>query len=81
MTDEVPWLEELESKVESAVEEIARLREEKRELEEKQAARGEPVASDEGADAAQAWREERREVRERVEGIVERLEDLLEGDA
>lgn len=68
-------LADLEEKVHRAAEEIQRLRRENGEL----ARRVEElsVAEPEGG-AGEAWREERREVRQRVERIAQHLTKLLE---
>lgn len=75
------WLEELESAVRQAGETIATLRREKAELEarvQELEARGGSESEPAGDDGAAAWREERREIRGRVEKLTERLEGLLD---
>lgn len=75
MSEDVPWIEELETKVEASVEEIRRLRAENVGLREKLAAAESDGGSTAGDEAE--WKEERDRVKERVEGIVDRLGDLL----
>jgi uncharacterized coiled-coil DUF342 family protein len=76
---EKAWLDQLEATVKEAAETIEALREEKAELVRQvqalEARAGEPGG---GEEAAQAWREERREIRKRVEKLTKRLEGLLE---
>lgn len=79
------WLEELESTVRQAGETIASLRREKADLEARieklQADAGpesDPGGDEAGDDGAAAWREERQEIRGRVEKLTERLESLLD---
>ena len=78
MTDESPWIEELEAKVEAAVDEIRRLRAENASLEKKLAAAESAETSPASEAGAEDWKQERAEVKKRVEGIVGRLEELLE---
>jgi len=73
MSGDAAWIEALESKVEQAVEEIRRLRAENQGLRENMDAAGRAPDDEE----AVAWKEERERVKARVEGIVERLEELL----
>jgi len=71
----VPWLDELEGKVNKALGELERLRAENETL---QATVAElEAAAAEGSD----WRQEREAVRTRVAHLVERLEKLLGGAA
>lgn len=63
-------LNNLEEMVESAVEEIRRLRKENGELQELLDSTSEPEG--------ETWREEREEVRRRVEALAGKLEGLLE---
>jgi uncharacterized coiled-coil DUF342 family protein len=72
-----PWLEELEKRVQEAVAEIARLRQENRRLE-REAARLRKKA--EGGEEHAAWQRERDEVRSRVEKLAAHLEQLLGGE-
>ena len=82
------WLADLEDKVHAAARTIRQLRESQRELkaEKKELSKRLEAAADEirelsagkDDDGAQAWKEERREIRDRVERITGRLEELLE---
>lgn len=76
---EKAWLDQLEATVKEAAETIEALREEKadlvRQVQELEAKAG---GGGDGEEAAQAWREERREIRKRVETLTKRLEGLLE---
>lgn len=76
---EKAWLDELEATVKEAAETIQALREEKadlvRQVQELEAKAGGGGDTDE---AARAWREERREIRQRVETLTQRLEGLLD---
>jgi chromosome segregation ATPase len=79
------WLEELESAVRQTGETIATLRREKADLEaqvkELQAGAGSDSgegSGESGDDGAAAWKEERQEIRGRVEKLTERLEGLLD---
>jgi chromosome segregation ATPase len=68
------WLAELESRVAQAVAEIGRLRQENKRLEREIAKLKKGAASGE---AAAGWERERTEVRDRVERLARRLEELL----
>jgi chromosome segregation ATPase len=72
-----PWLEELERRVQQAVAEIARLRQDNRRLE-RELAKLRKRQDEEGAGA---WQREREQVRGRVERLAARLEELLGPDA
>ncbi len=87
--EETTWLEELEAGVKQAAETIEALRGERDELarriEELEArvgelepatAKGKKRAT--GEKAAQAWSQERQEIRKRVEKLTQRLEGLLD---
>ncbi|MCB1057296.1 MAG: cell division protein ZapB [Acidobacteria bacterium] len=75
---DLKWLEELETKIHDASEEIRRLRQENRELEQRVAQlEGELEA---GVDDDGAWQDERQEIRRRVAKLAEDLEELLEQD-
>lgn len=86
MSDE--WLEHLERTVHETAETIAALREEKQELVsrveeledeiERLSAEG---GADTGDGAPEAWQEERKEIRRRVQSLTEKLEGLLDGSA
>lgn len=79
---EAAWLEELEAAVRRAADSLTRLRTEKRELAERVECLEEELAAVGGDDPpeAEAWEEEREEVRERVERLVEGLERLLDDE-
>ena len=72
------WLESLEDRVRDAAEELRRLRQENEDQRarierlEAEASTGEPAAG------AGEWPEERAAIRQRVERLVEQLEQLLE---
>ena len=78
------WLEELERTVHEATATIEELRAEKRELAERleelegKLAEAREGAGEEGGEGAEAWQQERAEIRRRVEGLTETLEGLLE---
>ena len=76
---EKAWLDELEAAVKEAAEIIQALREEKadlvRRVQELEAKAG---GDGGGEEAEKAWREERREIRQRVETLTKRLEGLLD---
>lgn len=72
-----PWLEVLERRVQEAVAEIGRLRQENRRLERELARLRRKGGETDGA--AAAWQREREEVRARVERLASHLEGLLEG--
>lgn len=79
----IPWLKELEERVAAATERLRELRSENdtlksrvAELEAELAARGD--GGDGDGDANNAWREEREEIRGRVEKLAGELEALLE---
>ena len=72
-----PWLAELERRVQEAVAEIGRLRQENRRLERELARLRKKGGETDGA--AAAWQREREEVRARVERLASHLEGLLEG--
>ena len=72
-----PWLVELERRVQEAVAEIGRLRQENRRLERELAKLRRKGGETDGA--AAAWQREREEVRARVERLASHLEGLLEG--
>jgi len=71
-----PWLAELERRVQEAVAEIGRLRQENRRLERELAKQRRKGGETDGA--AAAWQREREEVRARVERLASHLEGLLE---
>lgn len=72
---EWPKLSELEDRIQQAADEIQRLRRHNGELE----ARLRRLAADETADGgAAAWEQERLELRQRIEQLAGRLEELLE---
>lgn len=72
-TNEVSWLDDLESKVKLAAKEITRLK--------KRVVALEAQLDEAAADGSQdAWKTEREEVRKRVEGLVEHLSSLLQED-
>jgi chromosome segregation ATPase len=73
-----PWLEELERRVQQAVAEIARLRQENRRLEREVAKLRKKGGGSE--EAAAAWQREREDVRSRVERLATHLEQLLAGE-
>jgi predicted nucleic acid-binding Zn-ribbon protein len=75
MSMEMPWIEHLEERVRQAAAEIGRLREENRRLENLLAA-----ASTPGDAGESVWRQEREEVRQRVERLAGQLESLLGED-
>jgi septal ring factor EnvC (AmiA/AmiB activator) len=70
------WLAELERRVQEAVAEIGRLRQENRRLERELAKLRRKGGETDGA--AAAWQREREEVRARVERLASHLEGLLE---
>ena len=72
-----PWLEDLERRVQEAVAEIGRLRQDNKRLE-RELAR----LRRKGAEAAPAaaWQRERAEVKARVERLAAHLEGLLAGE-
>jgi hypothetical protein len=72
-----PWLAELERRVQQAVAEIARLRQENRRLD-RELAKLRKRQDEEGAGA---WQKEREQVRARVERLAGRLEELLGPEA
>jgi len=67
------WMERREEQVEAAVAEIDRLREENERLRDQV----EGLGSDGDAGAAARWKEEKAEVRQRVERLADQLEALL----
>lgn len=67
------WIEELEEQIRRAVDEIEDLRGERNELE-KRVAELESSDSDDGG----GWREERDEIRRRMESLTSELEALLD---
>jgi DNA repair exonuclease SbcCD ATPase subunit len=91
MAMETGWLADLEEKVRAAVERLGALREENQtlakrvqELETELAARRgpgapepEPDGEDAEVEAAEAWQEERRQIRAHVERLTALLEELL----
>lgn len=73
---DLEWLEELETKIHHATEELRRLRQENRGLEQRVR---ELEADLEAADTGDgAWQDERQEIRRRVTKLAEGLEQLLE---
>ncbi|HSL85248.1 MAG TPA: cell division protein ZapB [Thermoanaerobaculia bacterium] len=76
---EKAWLDRLEATVKEAAETIEALREEKadlvRQVQELEAKGG---GDGGGEEAETAWRDERREIRKRVQKLTKRLEGLLE---
>lgn len=74
-----PWLEQLEERVREASSRLRDLRQENAEL---RARVGELesalAAAGEGDGEAAAWAAERETIRERVEGLVQHLEQLLD---
>ena len=84
MAMETGWLADLEEKVRAAVERLGALREENQslakrveELETELAARRGPGAPEPEPEAADAWQEERRQIRAHVERLTALLEELL----
>ncbi len=79
------WLRDLEEKVQEASERLGELRAENEELRKREAKLKNRVKKLEGklekvpdADQAAGWSEERREIRQRVEKLVDHLGKLLE---
>lgn len=74
----IAWLRDLEEKVQEATARLAELREENRRLTERvselEGQLAEAAESDDGA----AWAEERGEIQQRVEALVEQLDSLLQ---
>jgi len=76
---EKAWLDQLEATVKEAAETIQALREEKADLARRvQALEAKTGGGGGGEEAEKAWREERREIRKRVEKLTKRLEGLLD---
>lgn len=75
----IAWLRDLEEKVQEAAERLVALREENEALGKKIEALEEKLAANaEGDPEAEAWSEERAEIRQRVEKLASDLETLLE---
>jgi len=72
-------LDKLEAQVQNAADRIATLRETNLELEQRITELEAELATARDGGAAEAWQIERAELQGRVERLVARLEDLLEG--
>ena len=87
MSDEMAWMTDLEAQVEAAVTEIERLRAENASLDEElaevrqQLENAGAAGDDDGGEdeGREEWEAERAEVRKRVEGLVGKIEALLDG--
>ncbi len=73
------WLSDLEEKVREAAKQLRELREENATLRQKaEELEGKLSSAEEAKEAASGWETERDEVRQRVETLVESLDELLE---
>lgn len=78
----IPWLKELEERIQQTSERLRDLREENTTQKERIGElESELEAASPGDGEAEAWTEERDEIRTRVEKLVKNLESLLEDDA
>lgn len=74
------WLDDLEEKVREAAKRLAELRSENENLRTRIQALETRLAEREAVGEGEAaWSEEREQIRERVERLVEHLEELLDG--
>lgn len=74
----IAWLRDLEEKVQEAASRIGELRAENRRLEKRVAELEKRLEAAPSAEEASAWSEERDEIRQRVEKLVDHLGELLE---
>ncbi len=75
----IAWLRDLEEKVKETSARLGKLQRENEKLEKKVAKLEAQLEAAPGADEAAAWAEERGDIRQRVEKLVDHLGDLLEG--
>lgn len=76
----IPWLQDLEDRVREAGERLGDLRDENARLEERiQELESKLEATSVTSDETGAWKEERDEIRGRVEKLVDHLKGLLDG--
>ncbi len=73
----IPWLKELEERVQETAERLRETREENATLKARVTELEEQLASAPGTDEREAWTEEKGEIRTRVESLAEHLEELL----
>ena len=76
----LPWLQELEERVQETAARLKDLRAENETLQARVAELEEELAAVPAAGQGEAWAEEKAEIRERVEKLADHLEKLLKAD-
>lgn len=76
----LPWLKELEERVQETAARLKELRTENAALKERVSELERELASVPDAGQGEAWAEEKAEIRDRVEKLADHLEKLLEVD-